>query len=62
MAVWKPIPGETPIDDISGLKPKGVTTRAQFNDVEARNIRKVDPSFCRSTQKPLHFRQCGNAF
>lgn len=41
MAVWKPIPGETPIDDISGLKPKGVTTRAQLNDVEARNIRKA---------------------
>jgi Fic-DOC domain mobile mystery protein B len=41
MAVWKPIPGETPIDDISGLKPKWVTTRAQLNDVEAQNIRKA---------------------
>jgi Fic-DOC domain mobile mystery protein B len=41
MAVWKPIRGETPIDDISGLKPKGVTTRAQLNDVEAQNIRKA---------------------
>jgi len=35
------MPGETPIDDISGLKPKAVTTRAQLNDVEARNIRKA---------------------
>lgn len=41
MAVWKSIPGETPIDDISGLKLKGVTIRAQLNDVEARNIRKA---------------------
>ncbi len=41
MAVWKSIPGETPIDDISGLKPKGVTTRAQLGDVEAGNIRKA---------------------
>src|SRR5208282_1414341 len=41
MAVWKPISGETPIDDISGLKPKRVTTRAQLNDLEARNIRKA---------------------
>jgi Fic-DOC domain mobile mystery protein B len=41
MAVWKPIAGETPIDDISGLKPKGVATRGQLNDVEARNIQKA---------------------
>jgi Fic-DOC domain mobile mystery protein B len=41
MAAWKPIAGETPIEDISGLKPKGVATRAQLNDVEARNIRKA---------------------
>jgi hypothetical protein len=27
MALWTPIPGETPIDDISGLKIKGI--RAQ---------------------------------
>jgi Fic-DOC domain mobile mystery protein B len=41
MAVWKSIHGETPIDDISGLKPKGLTTRAQLNAVEARNMRKA---------------------
>jgi Fic-DOC domain mobile mystery protein B len=41
MALWKPISGETPIDDISGLKPKYVKTRSQLNDVEARNIRKA---------------------
>jgi Fic-DOC domain mobile mystery protein B len=36
-----PIPGETPIDDISGLKVKGVTTRAELNILEAANIEKV---------------------
>jgi len=41
MAVWKPLPRETPLDNVSGLKPKGVTTRAQLNEVEARNIRKA---------------------
>ena len=41
MPVWKPIPGETPIDNISGLKPKWATTRAELNDLEARNIRKA---------------------
>ncbi len=42
MTVFGPsIPGETPIDDISGLKVKGVTTRAELNLVEASNIEKV---------------------
>ena len=35
------IPGETPIDDISGLKVKSVTTRPALNEVEAENIRKA---------------------
>ena len=41
MSQWNPIPGETPIADISGLIPKHVTSRAQLNIVEAENIRKV---------------------
>jgi Fic-DOC domain mobile mystery protein B len=41
MAKWEPIPGETPIDDISGLIPRWVSTRAQLNEVEAENIRKA---------------------
>ena len=32
------IEGETPIDDISGLKIKGITTRAELNQYEADNI------------------------
>jgi Fic-DOC domain mobile mystery protein B len=36
-----PIPGETPIDDVSGLKVKGITTRAELNLAEASNIEKV---------------------
>src|SRR5260370_38692701 len=35
------IPGETPIDDISGLKLKGITLRKELNEVEARNILKA---------------------
>lgn len=34
------LPGETPID-VSGLKPKGISTRAELNRAEAENIRKV---------------------
>lgn len=36
-----PIPGETPIDDVSGLKIAGITTRAELNIFEAQNIEKV---------------------
>lgn len=35
------IPGETPIDDLSGLKINGMTTRAELNLFEAANIDKV---------------------
>jgi len=31
MSQWPTIPGETPIDDISGLKIKSVRTRAALN-------------------------------
>lgn len=35
------IPGQTPIDDLSGLKVKGITTQAELNAHEAENIRKA---------------------
>jgi Fic-DOC domain mobile mystery protein B len=35
---WAPIPGETPIDDVSGLLLPEVGTRRQLNQVEAENI------------------------
>ena len=41
MPRWKTIPGESPIDDISGLLVRGITTREQLNKSEAQNIRKV---------------------
>jgi Fic-DOC domain mobile mystery protein B len=37
----KSIPGETPLDDLSGLKVKDIATRAQLNAVEAENIRQA---------------------
>ena len=30
--------GETPLDDISGLKIEGITTRSELDVVEAENI------------------------
>ena len=41
MTGWQTLPGETPIDDISGLKVRGVTTRSELNKIEAENIRKA---------------------
>jgi len=35
---WQPIPGETPIDDISGLIPKHVRSRRELAVVEGLNI------------------------
>ena len=37
---WETLPGETPIDDVSGLKVKGITTRKELALAEAKNIRK----------------------
>ncbi len=35
------IPGETPIDDVSGLKVPQITNRRELNRAEAEGIRKV---------------------
>lgn len=36
-----PIPGQTPLDDLSGLKVKSIRTTSQLNAAEAENIRKA---------------------
>ncbi len=41
MAKWESLPGETPIEDVSGLKVKSIKTRGQLAVAEAQNIRKV---------------------
>ena len=38
---WQSIPGETPIDDLSGLKVKGIRQRKELNLLEAENILKA---------------------
>lgn len=38
---WETLPGETPIEDISGLKLRAVQTRKQLAIVEAENVRKA---------------------
>lgn len=41
MPKFKPIPGETPITDVSELKDKSIKNRGQLNKAEARNIAKA---------------------
>lgn len=36
-----PIPGQTPLDDLSGLRIKSIRTTAELNAAEAENIRKA---------------------
>ena len=45
MALLRPVPGETPIDDLSGLKVKGVRTRRELNRLEAENILKASEKY-----------------
>jgi Fic-DOC domain mobile mystery protein B len=54
MAQWKPIPGETPLNDRSGLKVKSLKTRRQLNVVEAENIRKATVKYL--SKKPTRRR------
>lgn len=41
MAFDQPIPGQTPIDDLSGLRDRSIVTMAALNAAEAENIRKT---------------------
>lgn len=36
-----PIPGQTPLDDLSGLRDRSIHTTAELNTAEAENIRKA---------------------
>ena len=42
------IPGQTPLDDMSGLRIKGVRTTAELNAAEAENIRKATMKYLAS--------------
>jgi len=57
MPDWTPIPGETPISDLSFLKVKGITTRRELIVHEAENIRKATIHFLaeRPTRKSAPF-------
>lgn len=50
--MWDTLPGETPIDDISGLKIKDVRTRIELATVEAENVRKAVLKYLAA--KPSH--------
>lgn len=42
------IPGQTPLDDLSGLRMKGIRTTAELNAAEAENIRKATMKYLAS--------------
>lgn len=46
------LPGETPIDDVSGLKIPEISTRGQLSLAEAANIRKVFVKYFGNTPTP----------
>lgn len=46
---WETLPGETPIDDISGLRVEGITSRTELNEFEAENIRKAFVKYLAAT-------------
>jgi len=50
------VPGATPIDDISGLKVKGITTRSQLYVVEAENVRKATVHYLNASPSPRFLR------
>jgi Fic-DOC domain mobile mystery protein B len=50
MLIGSSIPGETPIDDISGLKIREIKTRKDLNAFEAKNVRKAISKYL--SQKP----------
>ncbi len=51
MSDWSVLPGETPID-VSGLKRKGIKSRAELNLAEAENIRKVVVKYLAAKPSP----------
>lgn len=42
------IPGQTPIDDLSGLRQRGIANQAELNAAEARNMRQAIQRYMRS--------------
>ena len=46
------LPGQTPLDDLSGLRDRGIVTTTQLNAAEAENIRKATLQYL--TSKPSH--------
>jgi Fic-DOC domain mobile mystery protein B len=43
-----PIPGQTPLDDLSGLRVRSIRTAAELNAAEAENIRKATVKYLAS--------------
>ncbi|MGH7244176.1 MAG: mobile mystery protein B [Phycisphaerales bacterium] len=52
MSFDPPIPGQTPLDDVSGLRIKDIRTTGELNAAEAENIRKVVLKYLVSKPRP----------
>ncbi len=52
MSGWPTLPGETPLDDISGLKIRSITNRAELNRAEADNIRRAVVKYLAARPSP----------
>jgi len=53
MPIFEPIEGNTPIDDISGLIPTHITTKAELDEWEAANILKAVRKYLISGKKSV---------
>jgi Fic-DOC domain mobile mystery protein B len=51
MPIFEPIEGATPIDDISGLIPTHITTKAELDEWESANILKAVRKYLTSAKK-----------
>ena len=52
-----PVPGQTPLDDLSGLRIRGITNMAELSAAEAENIRKATIKYlaARPTRRSARF-------
>ena len=52
----QPTPGETPLEDLSGLRVQGVTTKAALDALEAENVRRATLKYLASKPTRLQAR------
>jgi Fic-DOC domain mobile mystery protein B len=53
MSLFEPVGGATPIEDISGLIPSHISTKAELNEWEAANILKAARRYLAGKKQPV---------